>query len=155
MTCKYERFFVEILRLKSVNEAPTKQHEIYFNEINKFKKHLLILTPQQVIGYLSLDKQYTQSDLELMEEDKILFSVTQTSEKSNRGYPAFQFDAGGVRPVIARILKILGGDYKNWDLAFWFNSFNYDLDMSLIEALDTVPLEQILKEVDKEKNLYQ
>ncbi|WP_186820109.1 hypothetical protein [Pseudoalteromonas espejiana] len=89
-----------------------------------------------------------------MEKEQTLFSVTQTSEKSNRGYPAFQFDAGAVRPVIASILKILDGDYKNWDLALWFNSFNCDLDMSLIKALDTMPLEQVLKEVDKEKSPY-
>ncbi len=155
MTCKYERFFTDVLSLKSANEAPTKQHEIYFNGINKFTKHLLILTSQQAIDYLSLDKQYTQSDLELMEKEQILFSVTQTNEKSNRGYPAFQFDAGGVKPVITSILKILDDDYKNWDLALWFNSFNYDLGMSLIDALDTMPLEQVLKEVDKENSLFQ
>ena len=152
MPCEYEKFLTEVFYLKGLSEAPTKQHEIYFNEIRKFLKSASILTPTQVVGCLSRNSKVTQSDLNLMEKELKLFSVTYLSGESNIGYPAFQFDlqAGIAKPVISSILKPLNRKYENWDLVFWFNSFFYDLGGSIIEVLDSASLESLLLEVKKE-----
>ena len=44
MFCEYEKFFTEVSHLKDPSDAPTKQHEIYFNEIQKFIKKLNFYT---------------------------------------------------------------------------------------------------------------
>ena len=136
MSCKYEDFFTEVFRLEAPSNAPTTQHEIYYNEIHKFIKKNPILTPSQVIERLPKDCKITQLDLKTMEEELKLFSVTYFTEESNIAYPAFQFDfhAGIIEPKMRSILKSLNGMYSNWDVAFWLNSFSYDLDGSIIET---------------------
>ena len=156
MFCEYEKFFTEVSHLEDSSDAPTKQHEIYFNEIQKFIKKNSIFTPSQVIKCLSKNNKLTHFDLNRMEKELKIFSVTYLSGGSNIGYPAFQFDlqAGITKPVISSILKPLNGMYKNWDLAFWFNSYFHDLNGSIIEVLDNASLESLLMEVSKELIIY-
>lgn len=145
MYCEYENFFTEVPHLENPTEAPTKQHEIYFNESQMYIKKKPIFTPSEVIGCLSNNYKLTHFDLNRMEIELKLFSVTYLSEKSNIGYPAFQFDlqAGITKPVISSILKPLNGMYKNWDLAFWLNSYFHDLNGSIIEVLDSASLKSL------------
>lgn len=149
MPCEYERFFTEVFHLEDPSGAPTKQHEIYFNEIQKFIKKNSIFTPSQVIKCLSKNNKLTHIDLNRMEKELKIFSVTYLSGGANIGYPAFQFDlqAGITKPVISSILKPLNGMYKNWDLAFWLNSYFHDLGGSIIEVLDSASLKSLLREV--------
>ena len=156
MSCEYENFITEVSHLKNPTDAPTKQHEIYFNEIQKFIKKNPIFTPSEVIGCLSNNNKLTHFDLNRMEIELKLFSVTYLSGESNIGYPAFQFylQSGITKPVISSILKPLNGMYKDWDLAFWLNSYFHDLNGSIIEALDSASIELLLREVNKELIIY-
>lgn len=43
-------------------------------------------------------------------------------------FPAFQFDHGTPRPLIAKVLKIFDGSLGPWETAFWFVSSNKWLD---------------------------
>lgn len=43
-------------------------------------------------------------------------------------YPAFQFKDGVPRPVIEKILSIIGDKFSPWQIAFWFETGNGWLD---------------------------
>jgi len=56
-------------------------------------------------------------------------------------YPAFQFDASGKpKPIIAKVLRVLGGKPGPWQIAIWFTSANGWLDGRCpVDVMDTDP----------------
>ena len=57
--------------------------------------------------------------------DRRVFAVSGTN---GRLFPAFQFDGGEPRPVIARILGTLGDELVGWEVLAWFTGSSGYLD---------------------------
>jgi hypothetical protein len=65
-------------------------------------------------------------------------------------YPAFQFDKGQPRPVIARIVRVLGSRGSEWQLALWLTSSVGWLDgQRPVDLLETNP-EAVAEAADRE-----
>ncbi len=50
-----------------------------------------------------------------------IFAVPQGGEER---YPAFQFQDGAPRPIVARVLEVLSPSLTPWEIAFWFVADN-------------------------------
>ncbi len=63
---------------------------------------------------------------------------------SGRLFPAFQFERGEPRPVIRRILAVLGGRLRGWELLLWFTGSSGHLDGARpVDLLDRAPDEVV------------
>lgn len=86
-----------------------------------------------------------------------MFCVTFKEYEANIGYPAFQFDdkKGTVKPIIKEVLDKLKGKYSDWDLLFWFNTYDDDLECKPLVAIDIPELRELLLDIaDNEHEHY-
>lgn len=127
--------FFKSLNLASSTPSTKKQSYIYKREIDKFLERYFLLS---VIEVMELLKIKDPIELKAIVADNKLFTVSNIYSKGQLGFPSFQFDFTdkSVRTINIKILKLASSSYENWDLAFWFNSFNNNLECSYIEAMN-------------------
>ncbi len=134
-----KQFLLDVQKLAPSTHRKNDQYQIYNKEINAFTEKHELLTQKEAFQLLKepKDKSTSRCLNKLINEQKI-FYVTRKSKGSDVAYPAFQFDkkTGSPKPIICKIITALDNTYSNWDLAFWFNSYNHDLGESIIEAMD-------------------
>ncbi|PLT23668.1 hypothetical protein [Pseudoalteromonas sp. MelDa3] len=136
--------------LASSTPALKNQSYIYKREIDKFLERHFLLSVVEVMALLKID------DLTVLKAiigDNKLFTVSDIYSQGQLGFPSFQFDLtnGSVKPINIKILRLVSSSYENWDLAFWFNSFNNNLERSYIEAMNQPEIyEELISAVESD-----
>lgn len=136
-----KQFFIDVQSLTPSENRKQDQYQIYNKEINAFIANHKLLTQKEAYALLSdpKDKSASRYFKKLINEHQI-FHVTHKSKGTDIAYPAFQFDekTGNPKPIMQKIITTLNDTYQNWDLAFWLNSYDHDLEGSVIEAMDNI-----------------
>ena len=142
--------FFKNLSLVSSNSALKNQLYIYKREIDKFLEKYSLLSVIEVMELLEIDDLTV---LKAIIDDNKLFTVSNIYSQGQLGFPCFQFDLTNrsVKPINIKILRLVGSSYENWDLAFWFNSFNNNLERSYIEAMNQPEIyEELISAVESD-----
>lgn len=151
LTSKHlKQFYLDVQSLTPNEYRQRDQYQVYNIMITEYLKQYDVLKQKDVFSLLKVkpDSSPSRAMKSLISDNK-MFCVTYKTQGAQVGYPAFQFDVsrGKIKPIIARVLDKLAGKYSDWDLAFWFNTYDDDLECTPIQAIDKPNLRSMLVEI--------
>ena len=139
-TKQLDQFFLDVQALQPSGNRVLDQYEIHRERISAFLAQHAVLNQKEAYNLLAgkKDKSVSRHMNKLIEEKQVFSLTLKGRGASTTGFPAFQFDAnkGKVKPIVVKLLQILGEDYVNWDFAFWLEAYSHDLECSFLDAID-------------------